>query len=315
MIKFGVQLWQEEFDFEGLKTAWREVENMGFDSAWLYDHFYPMSSRTSRYILEPWTILPCLAAETNRLRLGVIVTCNSYRYPSVLAKIAATVDVVSRGRLEFAIGAGWYEDEYIAYGIPFPDVKTRIEQLAEAVELIKRIWMKEKASFEGRYYSIKDLVSYPKPVQKPHPPIWIGGKSDRLLKVTAQHADYVNFAQITVEEYRRKLEVLRRHCESIGRDFEEIEKTWHGFVIIVEKERDLKKKALEFKEGSTIKHVREMSFERYLDSIIGGTAEQCVEKIQEYVDLGVTYFIPHFAFAKDFKALSVFMEKIASAFR
>jgi len=315
MIRFGVQLWQEEFNFEGLKRAWREVEEMGFDSAWLYDHFYPMSNDTSWYILEPWTVLPCLAAETKRLRLGVIVTCNSYRYPSVLAKIAATVDVISEGRLEFGIGAGWHQDEYIAYGIPFPDVKTRIEQLAEAVELIKRIWTEERATFQGKYYAIKDLISYPKPIQKPHPPIWIGGKSDRLLRITAQHANYANFAQCTPGEFQQKLEALRKHCENMGRKFEEIEKTWHGFVIIVEKEKDLKKKALKFKEASMIKKVREMSLEKFLDAIIGGTPEQCIEKIQEYIDLGVTYFIPHFPFAQDLEPLRIFMEKVASAFK
>ncbi|MEM2876431.1 MAG: LLM class flavin-dependent oxidoreductase, partial [Candidatus Bathyarchaeia archaeon] len=139
MVKFGVQLCQDEFDFDGLRRAWREVEKLGLDSAWLYDHFYPFSM-TSRCVLEAWTLLPALAAETERLRLGVLVTCNSYRNPAVLAKMAATVDIISGGRLEFGIGAGWHKQEYEAYGIPFPDAKTRIEQLDEAVELIKRVW-------------------------------------------------------------------------------------------------------------------------------------------------------------------------------
>ena len=220
MVKFGVQLWQEEFDFDGLKKAWREVEEMGYDSAWIYDHFYPMSQETSKYILEAWTIMASLATETNRLRLGVLVTCNSYRFPSVLAKIAATVDVISKGRLEFGIGAGWHREEYDAYGIPFPDAKIRIEQLAEALELIKRIWTQERASFQGRYYTITDLFSYPKPLQKPHPPIWIGGKGDKLLRVVvAQYADYANFAACSVEEFRQRLNVLRRRCMELGRDF------------------------------------------------------------------------------------------------
>ena len=313
MVRFGVQLCQEEFNLDGLKKACREVEDMGYDSAWLYDHFYPMSSQTSRYILESWTVLPSLTSETTRLRLGVLVTCNSYRFPSVLAKVAATVDVMIEGRLEFGIGAGWYEDEYVAYGIPFPDVKTRIEQLAESVEVIKRIWTREKASFQGRHYTIKDLISYPKPVQKPYPPIWIGGKNERLLQITAQHADYANFASCSVNECQEKLDVLRRQCLKVGRNFGEIEKTWHGRVMIIDKEERLRREALKVKESSTNNEVRRLSLDEYLNKVIAGTPGQCIEKIQKYVDLGVTYFIPHFPFAKDLKAPQVFMERVASA--
>jgi F420-dependent oxidoreductase-like protein len=313
MVRFGVQLCQEEFDFIRLGKACREVEDMGFESAWLYDHFYPMSSQTSKYILEPWAVLPSLASETTRLRLGVLVTCNSYRFPSVLAKIAATVDIMSEGRLEFGIGAGWYKDEYLAYGIPFPDVKTRIEQLAESIEIIKRIWTSEKASFQGKYYAIKDLFSYPKPVQKPYPPIWIGGKNKRLLQITAQHADYANFASCSVSEYQQSLDALKRQCMKAGRNFKKIEKTWHGRVIIVDKEKKLKREAMKIKESSTNNEVRKLSLNEYLNKNIAGTPEQCVEKIQKYVDLGVTYFIPHFPFAKDLKALKVFIEKVVSA--
>lgn len=310
MVKFGVQLWQEEFDFDGLKKAWCEVEDLGYDSAWLYDHFYPMSSQTSRYILEPWTVLPSLAAETTRLRLGVLMTCNSYRFPPVLAKIAASVDVMSGGRLEFGIGAGRYTDEYLAYGIPFPDAKTRIEQLAESVEIIRRTWTCEKADFRGKYYKIIDLVSYPKPLQKPHPPIWIGGKGYRLLRIVAQYASHANFAQCSVGEFKKCLLVLKRHCQTIGRSFEDIGKTWHGIAIIADRE-EAKRKALEFKENSSITEIRNLSFGDFLSRIIAGTPEQCVEKIREYIDLGVTYFIPHFAFAQDLKALHTFMDRVA----
>lgn len=314
MVKFGVQFWLEEFDLGDLRKAWREVEEMGYDSAWIYDHFYPMSQKTGKYIFEPWTLLPCLAAETNRLRLGVLVTCNSYRFPSVLAKIAATVDVLSGGRLEFGIGAGWFKEEYDAYGIPFPDAKTRIEQLGEAIELIKRIWTQEKANFQGKYYNIRDLISYPKPIQKPYPPLWIGGKGDKLLRVVAQHADHANFANCSVEDFRQQLEVLKKHCLKVGRDFEAIEKTWHGFIIIAEK-GEAKRKALRFKEESAITRIRGMTVDDFFNIVIAGTPEQCVERIQRYVDLGVTYFIPHFAFAQDLKALRVFMDKVAPVFK
>lgn len=314
MVRFGVQLWQEEFDFESLKKAWREVEEMGYDSAWLYDHFYPMSSQTSSCILEPWSLLPSLAAETSRLRLGILVTCNSYRIPSVLAKIAASVDVMTGGRLEFGIGAGWHEDEYNAYGIPFPNLGTRIEQLAEAVEIIKRIWTQETATFQGKHYAIKDLAAYPKPVQKPHIPIWIGGRDKRLLKIIARRADHANLAGCPVEVYRKKLAVLRKHCIAVERNYEEVKKTWHGTMILIDKEESRRRQILRVKESSTNMRLLTMSFEDYSERLIAGTPEQCVEKIQRYVDLGVTYFIPHFPFAQDLKALRTFMEKVAAEF-
>jgi len=315
MIKFGVQLWQEEFDSDGLKKAWREVEDMGFESAWIYDHFYPMSNQTSANILEPWTLLPSLAAETSTLRLGVLVTCNSYRLPSILAKIAASVDVLSNGRLEFGIGAGWYEKEYRAYGIPFPNLGVRLKQLSEAIEIVKRIWTQEKATFQGDYYTVKDVHSYPKPIQKPHPPIWIGGKNGKLLEITALHADYTNIASCSPDEFRRKLRILERQCLRVGRNFKDIKKTWHGSMIIVDKKDGLKREVPKAKESSTNEGIQKMDFDQYLDKVIAGTPDQCVEKIQRYVNLGAEYFIPHFPFAADLKALHLFMDKVAPEFR
>ncbi len=312
MIKFGVQLCQDEFEFNGLRKAWREVEDMGFDSVWLYDHFYPFTA-TSESVLEGWTLLPALAFDTERLRLGLMVTCNSYRIPSVLAKMASTLDIMSGGRLEFGIGAGWHKQEYEAYGIPFPDHKTRIEQLDEAVELIKRIWTQDKADFQGRHYTIKDLVPYSKPVQKPHPPIWIGGGSNRILRLMAKHADYSNFGG-SVEAFRVKLDKLEKYCLEGGRNYDDIQKTWFGRIIIGERE-EVKRKALRFQETRTEgSMIREMSLEDFLNSIIAGTPEECVEQIKEYVDVGATYFIPHFPFAQDLHALRVFMDEVATSF-
>lgn len=314
-IRFGAQLWLEEYGYSELKSVWRRIEELGFDSAWLYDHFYPMSNETSWSILEPWTVLPLLAEETSTLRLGILVTCNSYHHPPILAKIAATADIVSNGRLEFAIGAGWFKREYDAYGIPFPDARTRIEQLDEAVEIIKRIWMEEKVSFEGKHYRVRDLISYPKPIQKPHPPIWIGGSGSLLLKVTAKHADYSNFVSCTPEEYGKKLEILRKRCGEVGRDFDEIVKTWHGFMFIVKDEEELRRKAQRFKEESNIDFLKEMSLNHFLETTISGTPEQCIEKMRKLVDMGVTYFIPYFPYSRDLESQETFMEEIAPEVR
>ncbi|MCW3974655.1 MAG: TIGR03560 family F420-dependent LLM class oxidoreductase [Candidatus Bathyarchaeota archaeon] len=312
-IKFGVQIWTEEFDFEGYKKAWCEIEDMGYYSAFNFDHFYPMSNITSQYMLEAWTLLPYLATHTKKLKLGILVACNSYRYPSVLAKIASTVDVISDGRLEFGIGAGWHKPEYDAYGIPFPSAGVRIKQMEEATEIIKRIWTQEKANFEGEYYNIKDLVSYPKPIQKPHPPIIIGGRGNKMLRIAAKYANIASILNCSPEEYIERLDVLKRHCSEIGRNFRDIEKSWHGHVIVGDKD-EVKRQALMMKEGSAIKSVQDMSIEDFLARMIIGTPEECINQFQSYIDAGATYFTCHFPFPEDLKPLRIFMEKVAPSF-
>lgn len=314
MIRFGVQLHQEEYDLAKMKWAWRTIEELKFDSVWIYDHFYPMSKHTSTSILEAWTILPLLASETKRIRFGVFVTCNSYRFPPVLAKIAATVDVVSEGRLEFGIGAGWYDTEYEAYGILFPTPGTRIKQLDEAIELMKEIWTGKHVSFQGQFYRIKNLITHPKPVQKPYPPLWIGGKGDKLLKVAAKHADYINFPGTSVEETKDRLTVLKEHCASLGRKYEDIIKTWHARMVIDENPEKAKKKALQFKESSFIKTTIEMTNNDYLKRNIIGTPQECIKQIQQFIDEGITYFIFHFPYSMDLSAQRIFTEKVASSF-
>lgn len=309
-LEFGVQLWQEQFSYEEMVEAMGEVEDLGYDSAWLYDHFYPMSEGTSWDIPESWTLLSALAAETDDIDLGVLVTCNSYRNPAVLAKIAATVDVISGGRLQFGIGAGWHEEEHNAYDIQFPDAITRIEMLSESVSVIKRIWTENKVNYEGNYYQIDGLVSYPKPLQEPHPPVLIGGKGDSTLKVVAERADKSNFVDCSVEEFRERLEVLKDHCSEVGRDFEDIEKTWHGHVVLSDTEKDAKEKALRFKEENAIEATRKMDEEKFLDMTIFGTPEQCVDQLQKFVDLGVSYFIPHFPFDRGLEPQREFMNKV-----
>ncbi|MEM1583093.1 MAG: LLM class flavin-dependent oxidoreductase [Nitrososphaerota archaeon] len=314
MVEFGVQLWLEEYDYHALRKNWRKVEELGYSSAWLYDHFYPMYAGSGFNILEPWTTLSILVNESSTLRLGIMVTCNSYRNPAILAKIAATVDVVSNGRLDFAIGAGWFKDEFDAYGIPFPNAKIRIEQLDEAVELIKSIWTSEKVYFNGKYYKVKGLVSYPKPIQKPYPPIWIGGSGSRLLRVTAKHADYANLNNLSIEECEEKLKLLEERCAEVNRNFNEIKKTWHGFAIIGN-ENEIREKASKFIKDTNIYKVKRSTVETFLRKIISGDVDECIEKIQKYADLGITYFIPHFLFDKDLKNAEIFAKEIIPSFK
>ncbi|HEV2107949.1 MAG TPA: TIGR03560 family F420-dependent LLM class oxidoreductase, partial [Thermomicrobiales bacterium] len=193
------------------------------EHAWLFDHFAPIIGDVSGPCLEGWTVLAALAAKTERLRLGLMVTGNTYRHPAVLAKIAVTVDVISNGRLDFGIGAGWNEYEHTSMGIPLYAPGERIRRLDEACEIIKLLFTQPTVDFDGRYYQLKEARSEPKPVQHPYPPFVIGGSGEQLtLRVVAKHADIWNFSGGDVQTFRHKVTVLSNHCDVIGRDPSEI---------------------------------------------------------------------------------------------
>lgn len=310
MIRFGVKTSQaaEYGDYTVLSKIWLEAERLGFDSGWLFDHFFELPSRgpSNDPCLECWTTLTALAAETKKLRLGVTVMCVSYRNPALLAKMTSTLDVISHGRLNLGIGAGWAGVEHAAYGFPFNKPAVRVAKLREAVKIVKKMWTEDKASFKGKYYVIREAVNNPKPVQKPHPPIWIGGGGEKLtLKAVAELADGCNFIGLTPEEYRHKLEVLESHCAKFGRNAKEIQKSWQGRIILAENEAELKEKTRRF-----------MFTPQGVAQGIVGTPEQCVEKITQYVDMGVTCFMLTFPeVARDLKCLEVFSEKVIPQFK
>ena len=182
--------------------------------------------------MEAWTLLAALARETQRIGIGILVTCNGYRNPALLAKMAATVDVLSNGRLIHGLGAGWFADEYEGYGFDFPDVPMRLAQLDEALHIQKLLWTADRPSFAGRHYRLREAWCEPRPVRKPHPPILIGGGGEKvLLRLVARHADMWN-CQGEPAELGRKIDILRRHCEAEGRPLDAIGRTWFGQVII-----------------------------------------------------------------------------------
>lgn len=309
MIKFGIQIAQEGLDYPSLKRIALGCEKLGFDSIWLYDHFYPLSPPLHQSILESWTALTALALETRAIRLGTLVTCNLFRHPSVLAKMSATIDIISGGRLEFGIGAGWYKEECLAYGIQFPKASVRIRRLKESVQIIKKMWTEGRLDFEGRYYRIRDAICEPKPVQKPHPPVWIGGKGEKLLlKVVAELGDYCNFSFCTPDEFRHKTEVLDKYCLSVGREISKVKKSLYSNVLIAVTERKVKRMIEKFawKEVSTTEYVKR--------NIIG-TPKQVSEGIEQYVDEGVSYFTLYFPDIKEIKPLSIFAHKVMPSFR
>src|SRR5215831_12353373 len=164
------------------------AEKLGFDSLYVYDHFIPyIGNNRIGSFFEAYTLLSTIAGITSKIRIGQVVTCNSYRHPSLLAKITSTLDAITNGRLEFGIGAGWYEYEYNSYGYKFYKPMERIEQLDESLTIIKKMWQSKISNFKGKHYSIKNAICNPKPIQKPHPPVMVGGVGEKLMKVVAKH--------------------------------------------------------------------------------------------------------------------------------
>ena len=289
--------------FNQLQEVTLECERLGYYSVLLDDHL--MLHKMP--ILECWTTLSALSSVTENIRLGTMVTCNSFRKPSLLAKMAATVDNISNGRLELGIGAGVQKNEHNAYGFSFPSSKARIERLSEAVEIIKKLWTEEKASYNGKHYTIRDAVCEPKPVQKPYPPITIGGGGEKLtLKVTARHADRYDWGYLpSVEEYKRKLKVLEKHCDAVGRSFNEIEKScWPaGQIFIGEDRKELKKRILNLMPKG-------VSLEDFTRTSFVGTPKDFIKQLRQYMNLGMTHFMLFFGDLPDLRGLRLFAEKV-----
>ena len=223
-LSFGIKTAPQFTTYEDMLRVWREADSISMlEHAWLFDHFLPLGPDPTGPCLEGWTLLAAYAAQTERLRVGLMVTGNTYRHPAVLANMAATVDIISHGRLDFGIGAGWNEIEHGWYGIPLYTPGERIARLGEACEVIRLLWTQTTSNFDGKYYQLKDARCEPKPVQKPYPPFVIGGGGERkTLRVVAQYASVWNMAGGPVETFQHKSAVLDEHCRAIGRNPDEI---------------------------------------------------------------------------------------------
>ena len=219
-VSFGFKTSPQWTTYEDMLRVWREADGIpALEHAWLFDHFMPLGADPTGPCLEGWSLLAAYAAQTERLRVGLMVTGNTYRHPAVLANIGATVDIISKGRLDFGIGAGWNELEHSAYGIPLYQPGERIRRMGEACEVIRRMWTETTPTFEGQYYQIHEARCEPKPIQKPYPPFVIGGGGEKLtLRMVAQYADIWNIPGGAVEEFTRKSAILDEHCAAVGRD-------------------------------------------------------------------------------------------------
>ena len=224
-IRFGIQTPQQHLAWSELLALWQDIDALGYSTAWGFDHFLPIFSDPTGPCLEGWTALAALAMATRRVRLGLMVTGNTYRHPAVLAKMATTVDIISGGRLILGLGAGWFELEHQEYGVPFRTIGGRLRRLDEALQLIKLLWTQERANFNGKHFKLENASFNPKPLQKPHPPILVGASGENVaLRIVAQHAQMWNSFG-TPEVFRNLITRLEEHCRSIGRDPATIEKS------------------------------------------------------------------------------------------
>jgi alkanesulfonate monooxygenase SsuD/methylene tetrahydromethanopterin reductase-like flavin-dependent oxidoreductase (luciferase family) len=233
-IEFGLYLPQLKLSFDEIRTRVQLAERLGFDTAWFYDHMYsPGSPDVPAF--EGWTLISALAAVTSRIRLGHLVLCNAFRHPALFAKMLLSLDVISGGRLEVGMGTGSYPAEFQEYGWPFPAYRERAAQLDEAVQVIKLLCTQARSSFEGRYYSLKNAPNALLPVQKPHPPITIGGGGEKYtLPLVARHADMWNCPTYSLAEFQHKHQLLRNECAKIGRDPASLRISEEAVMVLVE---------------------------------------------------------------------------------
>ena len=293
----------------------KTIEAHGFESLWVYDHFHTVPVATQEVTYEAWSLMAALAATTETVRLGQMCTCNSYRPPAYLAKAAASIDVISGGRVEMGIGAGWYQEEYLGYGYEFPKPSVRIGMLREGVEIMERLWTEDSVDYEGRYYTLQGGICSPRGAQEPHIPFWIAGGGEQLtLNVAARYAQYTNFG-LTVDEFMHKSDVLAGHCTDVGREFESIVRSSNFNVVCAETEGEVEERI-----GWIRDHYRPFVAEERLDRIesmwrkAAGTPEQLVESFRTWEQAGMSYAICYFLEAAyDTSGLELFAREVMPA--
>ncbi|MGL6234007.1 MAG: LLM class F420-dependent oxidoreductase [Segniliparus sp.] len=246
-MRFAIKTSPQNTAWSDMLAVWQAADDIElFESAWNFDHFYPIFSDSTGPCLEGWTTLAALAQATKRLRVGVLVTGIHYRHPAVLANMAVALDIISNGRLELGIGAGWNEEESGAYGIELGTIKERFERFEEATQILISLLTKETTTFDGKHYQLNEARNEPKGVQRPHPPIVIGGGGEKkTLRFVAQYAQHWNVPTGTPEDFTRKLGILREHCADVGRDPSEIVTSTH---IRLSEDHDYAKAAAEAAE-------------------------------------------------------------------
>jgi len=304
-VKFGLfvpQGWKMDLveiddpvaQFEAMTAVARAADAGSWDSIWLFDHFHTVPRPTHNSVFECWTTTAALSRDTKRVNIGQMVGCNGYRNPALYAKIASTVDVASHGRLYAGIGAGWYEHEWKAYGYEWQDTKPRMAAFREAVEIITRMWTEDDVVYDGKHYSVDKPINEPKGVRKPHPSLWIGGGGPQVtLKLVAKYGDAANIGAGKPDVIRDKLAILRGHCETVGRDYDEIIKSTNLNVLPIEAGDDPEKAA------------DRAGLQRNWGDTIVGTTDDIAPRVEAALEAGADYvifYVPGVAYDLDLVA-------------
>ena len=270
--------------YEAMTAVAREAEKAKFDSIWVYDHFHTVPTPEIETTFECWSITAGLSRDTKSIKIGQMVTCNGYRNPTLLAKIASTIDVMSAGRLLCGLGAGWYEHEWRAYGYGFPEVPERMRAFREAVEIVVKMWTEEKPTYQGKFYTINEPINEPKGIQKPHIPLWLGGGGEKVtLKLVAKYAQACNVGGGDPALVSQKLAILKEHCETLGRSYDAITKSTSINVFMLKPGEDAEK--------ATAKVRGAVSLEEYKKNVVVGTADAVTAKIDPLLAAGADYII------------------------
>ncbi|HEX3591131.1 MAG TPA: LLM class F420-dependent oxidoreductase [Pseudonocardiaceae bacterium] len=326
-MRFGLfvpQGWR--LDLAGIEPAnqWqtmldvaRTAEDGSFESIWVYDHFHTVPMPTEEATHEAWSLMAAFGAATSRVRLGQMCTCMGYRNPAYLAKVAATIDVVSGGRVEMGIGGGWYEHEWKAYGYGFPRAGDRLGRLDEGVQIMRQLWTTGKATLDGKHYQVDGAIGRPLPLQEGGIPMWIaGGGEKKTLRIAAQYANYTNFDG-SPDGFKHKSEVLAGHCRDLGTDFDEITRTANYNVVIGETDKDVQDRLAWIRshyEPLLPPEIVDGAMKNFSEGPMVGTPEQVTERLKAMNDIGMTYAICYFIEAAyDRSGIELFAKEVLPA--
>jgi F420-dependent oxidoreductase-like protein len=301
-VEFAIFSPQAGLNLGALIDRCNVMERLGFHSLWLVDHvFSPLYPDLDHH--ECLALLSALAVRTGSIRLGILVLCNSFRNPALTAKMLSTIDHLCGGRLEVGIGAGWAEREYVAYGYDFPSMSERLRRLEESAQIIKAMFTEDRPSFTGRYYRISEAMNNPKPLQKPHPPITIGGSGEKvMLRIVAKYADRWNCPS-AYRDFNHKMAVLKEHCRAVGRDFSTLQISEQTLITLGRNEAEVEEK---WKVGQKMKP--------FAYTAVRGTPPQIIEQLRERVERGVRMFVLYFSDQAATTTLELFAREVMPAF-
>ena len=328
-MRFGLfvpQGWRHDLVGIDPKDQWATMKGLAqhadagpWESIWVYDHFHTVPVPTDEATHEAWTLMSAFGAVTERVRLGQMCTCMGYRNPVYLAKVAATCDAVSGGRIEMGIGAGWYEHEWRAYGYGFPPARERLRMLDEGVQIMRQAWTEGRATLDGQHYQVDGAIVRPLPLQSGGIPLWIAGGGEKVtLKIAAKYAQYTNFVGVQ-DEFVRKSELLKGHCETVGTDFDAIVRSSNFNVAIGETEAEVEKRLQDIVtrvEPYAGAEAAQKLQGQFRDSPACGTPAQLVERLGALREAGMTYGIFNFSEAAyDRSGIELFEREVVPALR